>query len=157
MKSQKSQYFKILDDEEKPTRWQSHHTITLDYTSPDIEKNICNLTRKISQTIPKHCVNFPYRSIKVTKLFSGSAEAEIDKPEKSNVVYEYGSLALRVQILNIWKMRNLIWLVDLFLIWPMKSAYSAIKGLDCEIGRFHWSGWERINKSNAQISHFSNI
>ena len=43
----------------------------------------------------------------------------------------YGSPALRVQILNIWKMRNLsIWLVDPFLILPMKSAYSAIKGFD---------------------------
>ena len=35
------------------------------------------------------------------------------------------------QILNIWKMLNLsIWLVNPFLIWPMKSAYSEIQGFD---------------------------
>ena len=43
----------------------------------------------------------------------------------------YGLPDLRVQILNIWKMRNLsIWLVDLFSTWPMKSAYSTINGFD---------------------------
>ena len=47
------------------------------------------------------------------------------------MTHPYGSPDLRVQILNIWKMRNLsIWLVDPFLIWPMKSAYSAIRGFD---------------------------
>jgi hypothetical protein len=43
----------------------------------------------------------------------------------------YGLPDLRVQILNIWKMRNLsIWLVDSFSTWPMKSAFSAINGFD---------------------------
>jgi hypothetical protein len=32
-----------------------------------------------------------------------------------------------------------------------------IKTLDCRIGGFHWSDLEGINKSNAQIPHFSNI
>ena len=34
----------FLDDREKPTRLPSNHTITLDYTSPDIEKYIQRLT-----------------------------------------------------------------------------------------------------------------
>ena len=34
-------------------------------------------------------VNKGYRSIKVTKLFSSSAKAEIEKIENSNVVYKY--------------------------------------------------------------------
>jgi hypothetical protein len=34
-------------------------------------------------------VNVAYRSIKVTKLFSGSAKAQIETSETSNVVYEY--------------------------------------------------------------------
>jgi hypothetical protein len=61
-----------------------------------------------------------------TTVFDGSIEVNFYQ-----IYLSYGSPALRVQILNIWKMRNLsIWLVDFFLIWPTKSAYSAIKGFD---------------------------
>ena len=43
----------------------------------------------MSQIIPEYHVNVAYRSIKVTKLFSGSAKAQIETSETSNVVYEY--------------------------------------------------------------------
>ena len=43
----------------------------------------------MSQIIPEYHVNVVYRSIKVTKLFSGSAKAQIETSETSNVVYEY--------------------------------------------------------------------
>jgi hypothetical protein len=35
--------------------------------------------------------------------------------------------------------------------------WDPIKTMDCRKGRFNWSDLEGINKSNAQIPHFSNI
>ena len=73
--------------------------------------------------------NITFRQ-KVRLSFLKPRFLKIDLPKIFKVLLN-GLPDLRVQILTIWKMRNLsIWLVDPFLIWPIKSAYSSINGFD---------------------------
>ena len=79
----------FLNNSEKPVRKATVHTICLEYSSPNIEHSICELTRKMSQLIPEFRVNVAYRSIKVSKLFSSFAKPVTDKFEKCDLVYEF--------------------------------------------------------------------
>ena len=47
----------FLNNSEKPERKTTVHTICLEYSSPNIEHSICELTRKMSQLIPEFRVN----------------------------------------------------------------------------------------------------
>ena len=80
---------KILADREKPERKPTNHTICLEYQSPLIEHSICDLTRRMSKLLPDFRVNVSYRVIKISKLFSYLAKAQIEFFEKSNVTYCY--------------------------------------------------------------------
>ena len=64
-------------------------SIVLDYTSPHIEQYICRLTRRMSEILPDFRVDICYRTIKVTKIFSGHAKAQIAQNDRSNVVYQF--------------------------------------------------------------------
>ena len=76
-------------DSEKPLRQPYDYTVVLEYTSPLIESNIYELSRKISQFIPNFNLNVAFRTVKVKKLFSFQAKGFIDKFDRSNVVYEF--------------------------------------------------------------------
>ena len=79
----------FLANKEKPVRKPTSHTVCFEYSSPQIEYTICELTRKIASIMPDFRINVTYRSVKVSKLFSFLAKPETDKFEKSDVVYEY--------------------------------------------------------------------
>ena len=77
----------FLANSEKPERKPTNHTICLEYQSPLIEHSICDLTRRMSKFVPGFRVNVSYRFIKISKLFTHLAEAQIDTYEKYNVTY----------------------------------------------------------------------
>ena len=77
----------FLANSEKPERKPTNHTICLEYQSPLIEHSICDLTRRMSKFVPGFRVNVSYRIIKISKLLSHLAKAQIDTLKKSNVTY----------------------------------------------------------------------
>ena len=79
----------FLSDSEKPARKPTTHTVCFEYSAPQIEYFICELTRKMVNIIPEFRVNVTYRSVKVSKLFSFLAKPVTDIYEKSNVVYDF--------------------------------------------------------------------
>ena len=79
----------FLENPVKPPREPTAHTICLEYSSPNIEYSICELTRKMAKIIPEFRVNVAYRSIKVSKLFSFLAKPVTDKYEKCDLIYEF--------------------------------------------------------------------
>ena len=74
----------FLANKEKPVRKPTSHTVCFEYSSPQIEYTICELTRKIASIMPDFRINVTYRSVKVSKLFSFLAKPETDKFEKSS-------------------------------------------------------------------------
>ena len=77
----------FLAKSEKPERKPTNHTICLEYQSPLIEHSICDLTRRMSKLVPGFRVNVSYRVIKISKLFSHLAKAQIDTFEKRYVLF----------------------------------------------------------------------
>ena len=67
----------FLANDKKRERDPTEMSIVLDYTSPHIEQYICRLTRRMSEILPNFRINICYRTIKVTKIFSGHAKAQI--------------------------------------------------------------------------------
>ena len=85
----KSKIRQFLENPIKPLREPTAHTICLEYSSPNIEYSICELTRKMSKILPDFRVNVAYRSVKVSKLFSFLAKPVTDKYEKCDLIYEF--------------------------------------------------------------------
>ena len=79
----------FLSDDKKRERAPTNLTVVLDYTSPHIEQYICRLTRRMSNILPNFRVNISYRTIKVTKIFSGHAKAKIDQNVMCNLIYKF--------------------------------------------------------------------
>ena len=74
---------------EKPVRPPTNLTVGFEYSSPLIEHSICDLNNKMQRIIFNFRVNVAYRAVKISKHFSFMAKPQIDKFEKSNVVYLY--------------------------------------------------------------------
>ena len=88
----------FLENPVKPPREPTAHTICLEYSSPNIEYSICELTRKMAKIIPEFRVNVAYCSIKVSKLFSFLAKPVTDKYEKCDLIYEFACLCKEIYI-----------------------------------------------------------
>ena len=79
----------FLSDDKKRERDPTNLTVVLDYTSPHIEQYICRLTQRMSKILPDFRVNTCYRTIKLTKIFSGHAKAKLTQSESSNLIYQF--------------------------------------------------------------------
>ena len=84
----------LNSDTNKPPRPPYDFTVCLEihfvlYTSPLIEGNIYELSRKVSNFLPNFNLNIAFRSVKVRKLLSHQEKAIIDKFDKSNVIYQF--------------------------------------------------------------------
>ena len=80
---------RLNSQEPKPPREPYDYTICLEYTSPPIESDIFELSRKMSLFLIDFNLNIAFRSVKVRKLFSYQAKPQIDKFEKNNLIYEF--------------------------------------------------------------------
>ena len=76
-------------NDQKPPKRDYDWTITLDYTSPKIEKHIRDLVKLMKKYVPEFEVNIAYRTFKVQQLFSGSAKAPLQNFNCNNLVYKF--------------------------------------------------------------------
>ena len=71
----------ISKQTEKTPREPFTWTVCLEYTSPLIESNIYELSRKIKQLIPEFRLNIAFRAVKLRKLFSFHAKPTSYEPK----------------------------------------------------------------------------
>ena len=76
-------------NDQKPPKRDYDWTITLDYTSPKIEKHIRDLVKLMKKYVPEFSVNICYRTFKVQQLYSGSAKAPQPTFYCTNLVYKF--------------------------------------------------------------------
>ena len=79
----------ISKQTEKTPREPFTWTVCLEYTSPLIESNIYELSRKIKQLIPEFRLNIAFRAVKLRKLFSFHAKPTVEHFDKCNLIYEF--------------------------------------------------------------------
>ena len=82
-------FFDFLCDPEKPTKPEIFFTLSLNYTSSQVEYYAKELVNRMKSFIPDFHVRYAFKSIKITTLFVKKSKPQLSKLDTCNLIYHF--------------------------------------------------------------------